>query len=384
VIALCDTATSSLNFGFSELKADFSQTKLIKLRNKGSSPVTFNAAQTNASGRPHSIALGSSSVTVPAGTEVTVSVTLNVPVATAGDSNGSGLSFREVAGLITFTPATASDNNNVALRVPYYLVPRALSGVQATMPKSVTTGSPSTNATLSNLSGPIAGNGDFYAWGISSNQSKTLGSNDVRAVGVQSFAFNATNQLLVFAVNTWNRWSNAATNEFDIGVDVDGDGNDDYIVIGVDQGAVQTGTFNGRMAAFVFSTHSGGASVNFFATAPTDSSTALLPVLSGQLCRSGEPCLNGSHPRFTYHINGFDVTGGPPDIVAGMAEYNAYSSSISQGDFVTVPKGASGTVPVSINPAEWAQTPALGEMIVTLDNKAGAGEAALLPLTLNP
>src|SRR5207248_10354475 len=63
VIALGDTATSTLNFGFSELKADFSQTKAIKLRNKGASPATFNISQTNAAGRPHSVVLGSSSVT---------------------------------------------------------------------------------------------------------------------------------------------------------------------------------------------------------------------------------------------------------------------------------------------------------------------------------
>ena len=135
VIALGDTATSTLNFGFSEINANFSQSKQIKLRNKGSSPATFNIAQTNAAGSPHSIVLGSSSVTIPGGADTTVDVTLNVPVATAGNEDA----FREVAGLITFTPATASDNSNVALRVPYYLVPRALSGVNATMAKSVTT-----------------------------------------------------------------------------------------------------------------------------------------------------------------------------------------------------------------------------------------------------
>jgi hypothetical protein len=321
-------------------------------------------------------------VTVPAGTEVTVGVTLNVPVATTGDSNGSGLSFREVAGLIKFTPATASDNNNVTLRVPYYLVPRALSGVSATMSKTVTTASPSTNVTLSNPSGPISGNADFYAWGLSDPNAKGTSSADVRAIGVQSFPFTATQQLLVFAVNTWNRWSNAATNEFDIYVDVDGDGTDDYIVVGVDQGAVQTGTFNGRMATFVFSTRSAGAVVDFFATAPTDSSTAELVVRSGRLCRSGEPCLSAANPRLTYHAFGFDLTSSFVDVVPGTAEFNAWSSAISQGDFVTVPKGASGTVPVTISPTEWALTPALGEMIVTLDNKAGKGEAALLPLQL--
>ena len=33
------------------------------------------------------------------------------------------------------------------------------------------------------------------------------------------------------------------------------------------------------------------------------------------------------------------------------------------------------TEPITINAAEWALTPALGLMIVTLDNKAGADEA---------
>ena len=86
----------------------------------------------------------------------------------------------------------------------------------------------------------------------------------------------------------------------------------------------------------------------------------------------------------TYHAFGFDLTSPFVDVVAGTAKYNAYSSSISQGMFAPVPVGASLAVPVSINPTEWAQTPALGEMIVTLDNAAGKGEAALLPLALNP
>ena len=47
-----------------------------------------------------------------------------------------------------------------------------------------------------------------------------------------------------------------------------------------------------------------------------------------------------------------------------------------------VQRGASGDVPVEITPAEWAQTPALGVMIVSLDNKAGKEEATLLGLIL--
>ena len=37
--------------------------------------------------------------------------------------------------------------------------------------------------------------------------------------------------------------------------------------------------------------------------------------------------------------------------------------------------GGTATVPITKNAAEWALTPALGLMIVTHDNKAGADEA---------
>ena len=66
-------------------------------------------------------------------------------------------------------------------------------------------------------------------------------------------------------MNTYDRWSNASTNEFDIFVDVNNDRNDDYVVVGADQGAVQTGTFNGRLGSFVFSTRSAGREIIFLA-----------------------------------------------------------------------------------------------------------------------
>jgi subtilisin family serine protease len=387
---------ASLNFGFEELAANFSKTKEIVLRNRGPSAATFNVAQARASGRPHSVSFSKTSVTVPAHGEAQVSVTLAVPAATAGTSNGAGLSFREVAGLVELTPSGA-DNAGVALRVPYYLVPRAQSGVATTI-GTLSGTNPSTTATVTNKNGVIPGDADFYAWGIvdkpftgqtgnngGNNEDPENPSNDVRAIGVQSFEWDLTTQLLVFAVNTYNRWSNASTNEFDIYVDVDGDGQDDYIIVGLDLGAVLSGSFNGRMGSFVFSTRSKGASIEFLASAPTDSSTALLPVLSSQLCREGEPCLSASHPRLTYHAESFDLLSGWNKVVAGSAKYNAWSSAISfrqgviEGGFATVAPGATdATVSISVNSAESKLTPALGVMVVTLDNKSGADEAQLI------
>ena len=66
-------------------------------------------------------------MTVPAG-DPTVDVTLSVPAATAGARTAAGLSFHEVAGLVS-SRRHRLDNGGITLRVPYYLVPRAAADV---------------------------------------------------------------------------------------------------------------------------------------------------------------------------------------------------------------------------------------------------------------
>ena len=395
-----DKFASALNFGFEELKGDFSKKSNIALRNNGSSAASFSVAQAQASGQPHSVSFNKTSITVPAHGSAEVSVTLNVPAASAGTANGSGLSFQDVAGLVEFSPVSASDNAGVALRVPYYLVPRPRAEVSTDLGKLQGT-NPSTVATVTNKKGAIPGDADFYAWGIvdgrdnngNHDDGKDEDGNhkndprnvtaDVRAVGVQSFPFpsgtNPTRKGIVFAVNTWSRWSSPSSNEFDIYVDVDGDGVDDYIIVGVDAGLVQSGSFSGEMGAFVFSTRSGGASVFFGAQAPTDSSTALLAVLSSQLCRLHEPCLSSTNPRFTYHAVSFDVLNGGSNQVKGSGRFNPWTNAITTGGFTSVTPGASdSSTAIAVNSTEFALTPALGVMVVTLDNKGGAEQAQLL------
>ncbi len=383
---------SALNFGLEEMKDDLRQTSTIKLRNNGNSAATFSIAQANAAGVPHTVSFNRSTVRVGAHDDADVTVTLRVPVATAGAANGAGSSFFDASGLVQFTPS-GTDNGGVALRVPYYVVTRPRASISTDLGKLTGT-NPSAVATVTNKKGAIAADADFYAWGIKDAKLDDDGtgehendprnvSNDIRAVGAQSFPFpsasNPTRTLTVFAVNTWSRWSNASSNEFDISVDVDGDGVDDYVVVGVDQGLVQAGSFSGVMGTYVFSTRSGGASAAFLASAPTDGSTALLPVLSSQLCRTGEPCLSVTNPRFTYHITSFDLLNGGVDEVKATAKFNPWTNAISTGGFATVPpNGTDSSNTVSVNSAEWAKTPALGVMVVTFDNKSGSEEAQLI------
>jgi hypothetical protein len=294
------------------------------------------------------------------------------------------LSFVEVSGLVQFTPVSAADNAGVTLRVPYYLVPRAQSDVSTAL-GTLSGTNPSTVATVTNKKGAITASADFYAWGLQGTKVKGgKSTNDIRAIGVQSFPLSATTQLMVFAVNTYGRWSSPSSNEIDIGVDVDGDGIDDYVVVAADQGAVTTGTFSGVLSTFVFSTRSAGASTSGFGTtAPTDRSIAELPVRTSQLCRAGEPCLSTANPRFTYHATGFDVINGGGIDVPGFAKFNPFTNAVSTGGFAVVAPGGSDTSNgIAVNSAEFALTPALGLMVVTLDNASGEPEAQLIDLKL--
>jgi subtilisin family serine protease len=369
---------AALNFGVAEFRDPYSRTLEISLRNRGRSSASFTVAATRPQGSPHSITLNRSAVTVRPGDDAEVRVTLNVDPATAGAANESALSYQEVAGLIEFTPQSPADNAGVALRVPYLLVPRVRSEVSTKLGRF---SQGSATATVTNKNGAIPGDADFYAWGLSAKKSnnKTNETADIRAVGVQSFPLSASQAIIVFAVNTYDRWSSPSSNRFDISVDVNGDGTDDYVVIGVDDGAVTTGRFNGRLRPFVLDLRTGILTLNnFLAIAPTDGSTALIPVLASQLCRPGSPCLSQANPRITYSAVGLDLLNGGFKAVPGVAKYNVWASSISQGDFLTVAPGANATTTISVNGAEALQTPALGVMVVTLDNKSGGDEADLL------
>jgi hypothetical protein len=70
------------------------------------------------------------------------------------------------------------------------------------------------------------------------------------------------------------------------------------------------------------------------------------------------------------------------DAIDGSASFNAFSPAISNGMFDVLAPGASANENVSINAAEWAQTPALGLMVISHGNKSGKDEAQLIKVDL--
>jgi len=189
---------------------------------------------------------------------------------------------------------------------------------------------------------------------------------------VQTIPISATNSILVFAVNTFERFSNAAAGEFDILIDVNGDGVPDFLLAGFDFGAITAGVFNGQLASVLINLKTGAARIRFLADAPTDGSTVLLPVLASDLG------ITPANPRLTYSAQVFNLLDGSGAALPGTASFNAFTPAISNAMFVSVAPNATATVPVSVDPVEFAKTPALGLMVVTEDNRAGAPQARLI------
>ena len=127
------------------------------------------------------------------------------------------------------------------------------------------------------------------------------------------------------------------------------------------------------MITVLFNLATRASRLEFFADAPTDGSTVLMPVLASDLG------ISPSNARFTYTMNAFDDTGAGESLT-GNASFNAFAPAVSNALFVPVAPNATLDVPVSIDPVEFAITPALGFMVVTEDNTSGEGQANLLKL----
>ena len=201
----------SLSFGFDEDNRRFEETKKVTVVNKGDSPVTYQVgAVASAQSQEARVTVSPSRITVRPGRTETVKVRLSVdardiPGSTASDDQ---FGFWEVSGQVRLSSPDGD------LNVPYLLVPRSLSKGDAKASTIRSDRNRPTKVTLTNRNGALTAGMDFYTWGLQDRRDVRVTDGnrgfDLRAAGVQSFAAG-DDQLLVFAINNWDRWSNAAS-----------------------------------------------------------------------------------------------------------------------------------------------------------------------------
>jgi subtilisin family serine protease len=384
-LATTGPTSASLSFGYDPTATAYSETLPVTLWNTSGVAITYNVAGTAF------VSVSPATVTVPAHGSAVVNATASLSAAQlAAEPTTSVLQggvawggVRARTGAVVATPTTGGAGV-YSLRIPYAAVPRALSNVTAGARSAYTTRNGIAQATvpLTN-SGVLGGVADVYQWGLSDPQDLPAGTHsvtDIRAVGVQSIPAEAltgeadpSDRGLIFAINTYGRWSTGSLNEFDIAIYGANKHKPDFFVVGLDFGEVTAAAWDGRPASFIFDA-AGNLVDAWVADAPANGSTILLPALASDIAQTSD------NARFTYGVTGFDLEDGSVDAVPGQAEFGVRFPSVSTGQFIPVPAGGSAVLPVGVDKGKQAVSPAKGWMVVTLDDANGAAQADLVPI----
>lgn len=362
----------SLSFGFAEsTRGDITDVKRILLTNHTNRPVTYSVAtEATPQSKPATVTVNRQRVTVPANRTANVEVSLQVPVASIGGALEGEFAMHEVSGSVVFTgPDT--------VKVPYLLVPRADSEITADYRG---------RADRNNLSvrlrnrGAIEGVADVYQAGLTDVEGDATVAGhpgiDLRAAGVASFETDGNDHLIVFAVNSWDRYSNAARNNTQVVIDTDADGEADYVVYATDSGLVRTNNVDGRNEVFIRDIANGATlAAGFLAQSPTDNSTVLLPVQASSLG------LTADAGDFAYSVYVSSITNSTAsDSIDGTARFNPWTPALETGQYEPVAAGETSTLPIAVDADAVAAQQPLGTMVVVVDNAAGANEARVLEL----
>jgi subtilisin family serine protease len=417
-----DGGASSLSFGSrtafrrSGTPNAFSATLSFTIRNRSSHAIRYDLRNAFNGGSRHlRVSISPGSVNVPARGTRTVHVTIvlretDVAALPASapdhaptvDSDAAGALFTTlttIKGAIIATPRS-SGKGVYTLRVPWMVVPRGISDVH---PVDSTRSGWQVDGALRRASIRIdngalhKGIVDVYAWGLSDGRD-TPGDVDLRAAGVQSLPTEVctgtpdpSDRCLLFAINTWGHWSNAAADEWVVSVDVNKDGTEDLIILGVDDGLVFDGEENGVLDALVIDSATDELIDGFLAVAPANGSTLLLPALASDLGLS-----SGGTRAFDYLVTADTLAGDLPaqDTMNNLANsggqferarYDAFTPVIRNGFFQALAGSGHVSLPLVVDHDRIIPDRGMrGWLVVTLDDANGPAQADMVPVGALP
>ena len=373
--AVVRTAGDSFSFGYADLLSDFHGNTTGTLHNFTKKSMTFNVFVTQVTGTGVTVSVPPSITVGPDG-DASINVGLIVPATLVGGTHypdGSCCAFQQVSGYVQFKPATANTNDGVVLTVPYLLVPRSRSGVSVTSFALFGPSNPTADFNIVNT-GVQPGTPSFYTLGpVSASSTGVIGA-DTRAVGVRSI-LPSSDPFLVFAINTFNRFSNSADySEWDILIDsTPTQTGPNYLLAAINGSLISSNpAFVNTTVAVLVNLQDNTVRALRSADAATDNSTLLLPV------RASEIGVTAANPRFTYteqHSNSLGASAS----TAGSGRFNAFTPALTvQYGFGTLISNSAANGTITVNTAEWANSPTQGLMIVVPDNTSGASQAQIL------
>lgn len=366
-----DPLAVSLSFGTYRLNANLSRRKTVLIKNYSNTARTYQIANTyrdapNVTGVTLTFP---ASIFVPANSSASFILTLAVKVASlptwtlnGGSLGGSGetLNTVEYAGNLSFT----SGAENV--HVPWHILPHKAANVQPASTSVALNGNP-VGDTLSNTTGAVNGLVDVFSLTGTGTQFPASvlpapGSDfaviNLKAVGVRLVCVatcTTTPQFgAQFAITTFGQRSHPdAPAEFDIYIDVNGDGNPDLDVFNGDIGLVTTGNATGQNGVFIVDLAAGILKGPYFYTvADLDSANAILTVpLSAMTTMAGLKMTVSTPVNFL--VLAFDnyFTGNLTDSIGPMAYELDMPQFYTDSATYLVPAGSSTSMTIIPNNA---------------------------------
>lgn len=402
---------SSLTYGAEQIghgpvgAVAYQESLKLKIKNMGSSSTTYNLSNTfSTDSLGIDVSFSTPSVTVPAGSSKEFWVTLTMDDAEAAalpdtaPFHAPDLAFDDfgqlhspltnVAGAVIATP-TSGGPGKYKVRVPWLVAPRGLSVLNDNQKSAYTETVNKYKSTVKVKNyGLHSGIADVYAFGLQ-DPNEGLDGIDIRAAGWQSLPTeictgpggeDSDDRCLLIAINTWNKWSNASENEFDVLIDTDEDGQPDFLVAGVDAGLV-FGFLEGVYISVIVDLSTNLIVDAFLATAPNNGATMLLPVLASELGLDPAGDTDFDYWAESYEVYDdegltfqFDLalTGDTEPNGSELARYDAFDHPISNGDFLFVDPDASVTIPLSVSKTGYQPLNGMkGWMIVTMEDENG-------------
>jgi subtilisin family serine protease len=393
----------SLSFGTYRLNANARYAKKVVVRNYGNSARTYAISNTyrDAPNTTGAVLTTPASITVPANGAASFTATLQVNAANLPDwtpnggsngGNGSLLQTVEYAGILTFTGGPDS------VHVPWHILPHKAANVLPSA-SSIALNTASTTLSLSNTTGATGGQADVFSLTgtgtqFPSSQLPAPGDNfaviNLRAAGVRLVCISnpcatAANFGVQFAINTFGQRSHPdVPAEFDVHIDADGDGNDDFIVYNEDIGLATTNIDSGQNGVFVFDIAAGTSTLVAYDVADLDSANAIYTVPLSSLSSSATGISLGLSSPFIFSVLAFDnyFTGNLTDFIGPMVYELDSPTAYTDAASLTVASGSSADLTVfnNANPLSLSQIGLLLMYTNGLTNR----EADIVPVTVTP
>ncbi len=388
----------SVSFGALEVASPTTLTRKIRVVNKSGDTLTYNVSldmRVDSPGMAYTVS--PATITLPPYGTKLVDVTLTLTPAdmrrTTRDATvSSGRHWLpEEAGYVILTDAAATQPS---LRVPVYAIARPVAQMSTVQEEL------SFSALNQTLPVTLTGNGLFTGNTFGTTDYISLGAGfelleespndgyvpqeaknaDIKYIGVSNNSAGGMATALYFAIATWGKHTTATAfdTEFDIYIDADRDGIEDYVVynhaLNSPSDVFVTYVVDLETMTATASSYLNGYPATSYDTKVYNSDVMILPVALSLM-----PKISALNPRFDFYVVSFSREYDGVVDVSGLLTYSAGSQGLRIGTGSPFFADLPGAINVTYNHNVYQANGSKGLMLVHLHNANGA-TAQILPV----